>query len=359
MKQYDVAVIGGGVHGLFAAYALAKRGKSVAICEQYDFGHLRGSSHGAARIYRLSYDDPDYVKLALNALTLWRQVEDEAQVSLIEPNGCVDHGPAARIAQRLNAMDQCGVASEVLIPEEARYRWPNLEFDETIVFHPGGGRIYARATLTALHELCMANGVALKELFPVKKIYDDKSGRTILESESESLSADVVVCAAGAWTPELLKGTVDVPIPKISQEQSLFFQTRDLGAIWPNMFHHQEITKYSQEAPGVGIKVAGMRMGTYLDSIEERDFIPDPLAAIQICDYVSHYMPGLDPQPLSIDTCVATFAKNNDFVIDRVGNIVILMACQQMGFTFAPIVGRFAADLATGSKFSQLRFRLP
>lgn len=359
MKQYDVAIIGGGVHGLFSAYALARRGKSVVVCEQYEFGHLRGSSHGATRIYRLSYDNPDYVKLALNGLGLWRQIEDEAQVSLIEPNGCVDHGPAPAIASRVNAMDQCGVASEVLTPEEAKYRWPNLSFDETVVFHPGGGRIYARATLTAMHELCSTKGVELKEFFPIKKIYDNSSGKKVLESDSGSITASVVVCAAGAWTRELLKDFITIPEPKISQEQSLYFSSRDPGAIWPNMFHHRDTTFYSQEAPGVGVCVGGMRMGTYLESVEDRDFIVDPLVAIQVCDYVSQFMPGLDEQTLSTETCIATFNNSNDFIVDRVGNIVVLMACQQIGFTFAPIIGKLAADLVTESQFSQLRFRLP
>ncbi|HMS25218.1 MAG TPA: FAD-dependent oxidoreductase [Acidimicrobiia bacterium] len=359
MKQYDVAIIGGGVHGLFTAYALARRGKSVVVCEQYEFGHLRGSSHGATRIYRLSYDDPDYVKLALNALSLWRQIEDEAQVSLIDSNGCVDHGGASAIASRVNSMDQCGVVSEVITPEEAKYRWPNLEFDETVVFHPGGGRIYARATLTALRELCSMNGVVLRDFFPIKKMFDDSSGQKVLESENESLSASVVVCAAGAWTPELLQGIIDIPVPKISQEQSLYFASRDPGAIWPNIFHHRDTTFYSQEAPGVGVLVSGVRMGTYIDKVEERDFIVDPLVAIKVCDYVSRFMPGLDDQPLSSDTCVATFARNNDFLIDRVGNIVVIMACQQTGFMFSPIVAKYAADLVTEKQFSQLRFRLP
>ncbi len=359
MKNYDVAVIGGGVHGLFSAYALARRGKSVVVCEQYEFGHLRGSSHGATRIYRLSYDDPDYVKLALNALSLWRQVEDEAQVSLIEPNGCVDHGSAPVIASRVNAMDQCGVASEVITTQEAQYRWPNLEFDETVVFHPGGGRIYARATLTAIHELCSTNGVELREFFPVKKMYDDASGNKVLESESESISASVVVCAAGAWTPELLNGVINIPQPKISQEQTLYFASRDPGAIWPNIFHHRDTTFFSQEAPGVGVLVSGIRMGTYVNTVADRDFIVDPLVAIKVCDYVSQFMPGLDAHPLSSDTCQATFNRTGDFIVDRVGNVVVLMACEQAGFTFAPMIAKYAADLVTESSFSQLRFRLP
>ena len=359
MENYEVAVVGGGVHGLFSAYALALRGKSVVVCEQFEFGHLRGSSHGAAKTFHLSYFDSDYVKLALNALTLWQKIEDEAQVALIEPNGCVDHGSPDEISKLVYSMDKHGVASEVLDRSESKYRWPNLEFDESVVFHPGGGRIYSRATLTALHGLCSNLGVQFKEFFEVKNMFDDRDGTKILESESESIKATVVVSAVGAWTKEFLRNIIDIPSPKISQEQIIFFSSYDPGAIWPNMFHHGETTYYSQEAPGVGIQVGGIRQGTYIDHIADRDFIVDPLSAIGVCDYVERFMPGLDPNPTSSETCVASFTKNDDFIVDRVGNVVVILACQQKGFTFGPIIGKYAADLATESQFSQLRFRLP
>ena len=36
--RYDLLVVGGGVHGLFAAYDAAQRGLSVALVERCDFG---------------------------------------------------------------------------------------------------------------------------------------------------------------------------------------------------------------------------------------------------------------------------------------------------------------------------------
>jgi len=358
MEHYDVAVIGGGVHGLFSAYALSRRGKSVAVCEQFEFGHLRGSSHGPTRIFRLSYKEPDYVKMALNSRALWRQVEDDAQVSLIEPNGCVVHGSSQSMANRVKSMDECGVVSEVLTRDEAKYRWPNLEFDESIVFQPGGGRVYARATLTALQERCKARGVELKEFFKVNNI-EIRAQRSILESDNGSISADVIVSATGSWTKEFLGNLIDLPKLKVSQEQTLYFASKDPGAIWPNVVHHSDNNYYVQEAPGVGISISGVRMGTYIDNNEVRDFVDDPLVAINLCNHVEKYFPGLDPQPISSATATATFTESGDFILDRVGNIVVVVACEQKGFTFSPLIGKMVADLADGSQFPSLRFRLP
>jgi glycerol-3-phosphate dehydrogenase len=45
--RYDVLVVGGGIHGLFAAYDAAGRGLSVALLEQGDLGSGLSSSHMA------------------------------------------------------------------------------------------------------------------------------------------------------------------------------------------------------------------------------------------------------------------------------------------------------------------------
>ena len=67
-----VAVVGGGVMGCAAAWALAERGADVTIYEQFDTEHARGSSHGRTRIFRLAYPEPHWVELAEEALAGWR-----------------------------------------------------------------------------------------------------------------------------------------------------------------------------------------------------------------------------------------------------------------------------------------------
>ena len=356
MKHYDVAVIGGGIHGLSSAYAISKQGKSVVLCEQFEFGHLRGASHGPTRIFRMSYDDSDYVSMALNSLGMWRKLEEEAGVSLLDLNGCVDHGNAERMSKVVLAMDSCSISSEILSQGEAKDRWPNLEFDDVILFQPGGGRLYARSILTALYELCKAKGVDLEEFMPVKKIVNDTSGKMILECENETYSADQVVSCAGAWTYELLKDNIALSEPTITQSDLLFFESKDLGAIWPNIRHHSDIDYFSQEAPGVGILVGSDKTGQIIKHPEDRDFLIDPVNGVKICDYISKYMSGLKEQPISSSTYISTYNKSGDF--DRIGNIVLVQACEQRGFKFGPLIGKYTADLISGNKFSQLRFRL-
>jgi len=72
-----IVIVGGGVMGSAAAWALARRGVDVLVMEQFEPGHRHGSSHGTARIFRLAYAEPFYVGLARAALPLWRELETE------------------------------------------------------------------------------------------------------------------------------------------------------------------------------------------------------------------------------------------------------------------------------------------
>src|SRR5947209_20551388 len=78
--------------GSAAAWWLARRGHDVVVLERFEQGHERGSSHGSTRIFRLAYDEPDYVRLAMAALPLWRELEDDAGEPLLDTTGGVDHG---------------------------------------------------------------------------------------------------------------------------------------------------------------------------------------------------------------------------------------------------------------------------
>jgi glycine/D-amino acid oxidase-like deaminating enzyme len=77
-ERADVVVIGAGLAGSAAAWALASRGRSVTVVEAFEPGHRRGSSHGSARIFRRAYPDPLYVRLTGQAQQGWRRLAEEA-----------------------------------------------------------------------------------------------------------------------------------------------------------------------------------------------------------------------------------------------------------------------------------------
>ena len=58
--------------------------------------------------------------------------------------------------------------------------------------------------------------------------------------------------------------------------------------------------------------------------------------------------PGVAPEPVPTERCLYDNSPDGDFVVDRVGRIVIGSGTSGHGFKFAPLLGEMLADLATG-----------
>src|SRR5437762_3597228 len=131
--------------GSATAWWLALRGRSVLVLERFEQGHVRGSSHGSSRIFRLAYPVRTYVRLAQEALPLWRELEEDAGTALLTVTGGVDHGDETTVVQVSEALAACGAAHKVLPPGAAAERWPGMHFDGPVLFQPDGGRTQADA----------------------------------------------------------------------------------------------------------------------------------------------------------------------------------------------------------------------
>ena len=148
-RDADIVVVGAGITGVATARSLAQAGRGVVLVEQFGLGHDRGSSHGASRIFRLSYPDPHYVRLAQGALQSWRELEAEIGEELIVRTGGLDFGPVA--LENARALAACGVSHELLSGAEVSRRWPLLaEAGEPVLFHADGGVTLADRAYQAL-----------------------------------------------------------------------------------------------------------------------------------------------------------------------------------------------------------------
>src|SRR6478735_3247578 len=137
-RDADIVVVGAGITGVATARSLAQTGRGVVLVEQFGLGHDRGSSHGTSRIFRLSYPDQHFVRLAQGALQSWRELEAECGELLIVPTGALDFGPVA--LENARALAACGVRHELLTDTQVRSRWPiTAEPGEPILFHPDAG----------------------------------------------------------------------------------------------------------------------------------------------------------------------------------------------------------------------------
>lgn len=333
-----VAVIGGGVMGAATAWQLQSRGVDVVLHERFGPRHMRGSSHGGSRIFRFAYEVPEYVAMAQRALEGWRRLEAEAGEPLVDITGGVDHGPAPEIERLSASMASMNVPHEVVSGDDASARFPGMRFDELALVHPDGGRCRADAAVAALQRL-------------VDTRYESR-----VESVDD-VDADLVVVAAGAWLPNLLPD-VGLPPLTVTCEQVLHFPSR-LDVTWPSFIHRQAngVGVYGLETPGEGVKVAEHHVGAVVDP-DARPFEVDAAYVARMVAYVEAWFPGLEPTPVHPTTCLYTNTPNEDFLVDRVGDVIIVSPCSGHGFKFAPEIGRLAADLALGVAPEHERFTL-
>jgi sarcosine oxidase len=358
VRRLDAVVVGAGAMGSAAAWHLARRGRAVALLERFEPDHVRGSSHGGSRIFRLAYDDPQYVHLARGALRGWRELEDDAGEELLDLTGGVDHGEAAAVDRVAAALAGSGAAFELLTPAAAAERWPGMRFDGQVLFSPEGGRCRSDATVAVLQRRVAELGGDLRFSTPVEAV-EPVGDEVEIRTAGETLRAPVAVVAAGSWLPELAAGVAGLPPLEVTLEQTTHFPLAT-GAppleAWPS-FVHRGRWIYGLATPGEGVKVAEHHTGPAVDP-DRRSFEPDRAREERTSRYAAEWLPGVVPEQPSTTTCLYTSTPSEDFVLDRVGPVVVASPCSGHGFKFTPEIGRLVADLAEGAPPEVARFTL-
>ena len=347
----DAVVIGAGVNGLAAARSLARRGLSVVLLEQFGAAHDRGSSHGGSRIYRLSYPDPAWVRLAQAALPLWRELEAEQGEELLVRNGSLDLG---RVEPNAAALAACGAPFELLDDRELEARFPQLaaEPGTTGLHQPDGGILRADRCLTALAASAGAAGAELRYETPVRELRE-RDGCAVVDTDSGSIECAVAVVAAGAWAPRLLErhgGLAATP----TCETVTYFRLELEGTV-PSVIDWEhgsdrEQAGYALAAPGIGLKAGLHHSGPPTDPDEPGR--ADAAVAEWTAAWVARRFRGAAATPLRSETCLYTSTIDERFVLERRGPIVVASACSGHGFKFAPTVGERIAELAAPGTLS-------
>ncbi|MBB2942695.1 sarcosine oxidase [Actinoplanes lutulentus] len=340
----DVVVVGGGAMGSAAAWQLARRGKDVLLLERFAPGHHQGASHGASRIFRLVYAEPDYIALARRALTLWSELESATGTDLLDLTGGVDHGDPALVEPIAAAMDAAGVPGQWLARDEAAERWPGLRFDGPAFFHPSTGRVHADHAVTALQAAAASQGAVVKHETPVRHIVVRGNDHAEVVTDDGVVHARRVVVAVGAWTSKLLPFPVSLTV---TQEQPAHFTPLSEDVRWPSFIHHGHEV-YGMLTPGEGVKVGLHGTGIPVDP-DSRDFAAEPSRAAQLADYVRSWVPGVDPATAAPISCTYTTTPTSDFIVDRTGPLVVAAGFSGHGFKFTPAIGELVADLAGGA----------
>jgi glycine/D-amino acid oxidase-like deaminating enzyme len=355
-----VVIVGAGLAGAATAWALSRRGVPVVVLEQFTPGHRRGSSHGSARIVRRAYGDALYVALTGRAFELWRELELASGAQILRMLGGLDFGPRRDVATVASLLAAADVAHEVLPADEAARRWPGMVFDTDVVFHPQAGTMDAAGAVATMLDQASRLGAEVRHSTAAASVSD---GRVVL-TDGSALTARCVVVAAGGWVTPLLSGVVPLPPLTVTQQQVFHFPRRDPAAPpWPSVIHEPDENPVYHLAGGRDggpddDRKIGEHDGGHATTAAGRDGVVDAESRARVIRYVQRWLPGLDPTPRGEITCLYTDTPTEDFLLDRVGDLVVCSPCSGHGAKFAPLVGELVADLVTGSGPVPDRFRL-
>jgi sarcosine oxidase len=339
--------------GTAAARALSSRGRSVLLLERFTIGHANGSSGGPTRNFRLTYHHPVYVRMARDALERWHLLESDAGTELLRVVGGLDVGEAT--ASAAAALEAAGESFERPSAGEVAERWPVLRFDRgsEFLYQPEGAIVRAGETLEAQAGLARAAGAELRERTVVEAIRPAGDRVELATTDGEVIQTPVAIVAAGAWAGPLLHGAgIDLPL-RPTLEQSTHFDAGDEGSSIPTVI---DWDAGPREPPYLvpnpfrpGEIKAGAHLSGPLVDPDTRSFEPD--AARE--DHIVAWTGGRLSSPVRLlrtETCLYTTTPDEDFVIDRIGPLVVASPCTGHGFKFAPLIGGWLADLAIGEQ---------
>jgi sarcosine oxidase subunit beta len=223
-RAYDVVIIGGGSHGLAAAYYLQKdHGISdVAVVEQRYIGS--GAAGRNTTILRSNYKTPEGARFYDQSVKLYEGLSGELEFNLLFSQ-CghltLAHSDRAMfvMANRAEVNRQCGIDSRVIYPEEIKRLAPAMRLDSDAtypvmgaLYHPPGGIIRHDAVIWGLARGADRGGAEIHQYTEVTGIERTNGRVTAVRTNRGTIKAGAVLSCTAGWSSETC-AMAGVPLP--------------------------------------------------------------------------------------------------------------------------------------------------
>ncbi len=221
-SEVDVAIVGGGIIGVSAGYALAQAGVRVAVFEKNTLA-CEQSSRNWGWVRTLSRDIAE-VPLALRANKIWSDIQSQVDVGF-RRSGIVylaeNETDAEAYQHWLDAARACGADAVMLDRSRILERLPASNRNWTgALFSPTDGVAEPALATLGIAKLAISHGCRILEHCAVRGL-DVSAGRVSgVITQHGLVKASTVLLAGGAWS-RLFCGNSGVGFPQLKVRGSV------------------------------------------------------------------------------------------------------------------------------------------
>jgi glycine/D-amino acid oxidase-like deaminating enzyme len=353
-----VIVVGGGIMGLCAAWALCRAGHEPVMYEQGPIPNPLASSCDEHRLIRFTYGEmTGYARMVHEAHAAWDRVWADLGRSHYQPSGTLvvaraDDGWVRASERCLEAM---ALPFELWSPTVLAERLPFLTFGHArfALFTPTGGVLFARRILEDLARWLRRHGVTLHADSRVTEIDLDRAA--IGSADGRADRGDALVVAAGPWSPDLVPGLRGRITP--SRQVALYLEpppeTLPGWRAAPMVLDQIEAARggfYAvPPADGTSLKVGDH--GFSLRGHPDRERAASEADRLQALTVAQSRLLGFERyRVLEAKTCFYSIAEGERFVVEPRGRAWLLAGFSGHGFKFGAVIGEAIAEVLGGRR---------
>ena len=378
---YDLAIIGGGVMGLFTADFARRRGARVLLLDEWRLGDPRAASFSLTRSIRNDYLDPAYARLAFEARKLWLDFQRETGESFLIECGCLNLAKASvtpdlsttYAEQSYRVLQGLHLKTEAFDRDGLRARFPQFDVDLGRL-DVEAGFLHVLPITAALVARLRAAGVTIAENTTVNRI-SRRQGRIAIDTAAGERLAERLVLTAGLGTNSLL-ARIDgcdlrLPLrPDRPTESKYFIPPPAKRAMFtPSrlpVFAYLDVGIYGH--PWLEGKTPGVKIGYY----NPPDVRTQVSSITSVRSFVQECMPELiDARIVDVegaDQCSYDLVADDNFILGPIPGLpggAVGTGWRGTGYKFAPLIGRTLMELALEtrtvediSRFAPARFEV-
>lgn len=266
--SFDVVVVGGGIAGMSAAFALAERGRQVAVVEREATLTAHSTGRSAAQ-FLASYGEPaNRLLSAASRAFLDSDANGLADSAVLVPRNVLWVAPAGfegQLGERVEANQVAGTECELIDAACAIEICDALDAEwlAGAVIEYGGFDIDVAGLHQAYVRGARAHGVTIFREHGVGDLVRQGSGWQV-RTAAGALRCDVVVNAAGAWADEVAVLADAQAVGMRPLRRTIFTFSSGLDAEgWPLVISADDSFYFKPEGPG---QLLGSPADEHLDS---------------------------------------------------------------------------------------------